>query len=143
MKVSTKGRYALRSLSHLAVSYIKNENCPVSIKYICEKEDISNRYLENIFVKMRKAGLVNSVKGEKGGFYLAKSPEKVSIYDVFLAVENDISPSRCVVDMKFCDKIGICGIRQVWVKFDRHINSFLKKTYLSEIARLHLKGGGR
>ncbi len=140
MKVSTKGRYALRSLSHLVVSYLKDENSPVSIKYICEKENISNRYLENIFVKMRKAGLVNSVKGEKGGFFLVTSPEKISIYDVLLAVENDISPSKCVVDMKFCDKTGICGIRQVWVKLDRHINVFLKKTSLAEISKMHLKG---
>jgi Rrf2 family protein len=66
MNVSTKGRYALRALTHLAVSFAQSENNPVSIKEISGKEHISNRYLENIFVALRKAGIISSVKGEKG-----------------------------------------------------------------------------
>jgi len=141
MRVSTKGRYALRALSHLAESYKKENNRPISIKEICRKEKISNRYLENISVKLRKAGIVNSVKGEKGGFSLALNPEKISVYDILNAVENDITPSRCLLDLKFCERSGKCGIRKVWVRLDKHINKFLKQTSLQEVAGLHLTKG--
>ncbi len=137
MKVSTKGRYALRALTHLAVSYDKNGNKPVSIKEICRTEKISNRYLENIFVKLRKAGVVTSVKGEKGGFQLVKQPSKVNIYEIMKAVENDVAPSPCVVDIKYCERGVNCGIRKIWVKLDRHVSDFLSQTSLSDATEMH------
>jgi Rrf2 family cysteine metabolism transcriptional repressor len=141
MKISTKGRYALRALTHLAVSYDRQGNRPVSIKEISQKEKISNRYLENIFVKLRKAGIVTSVKGEKGGFKLVNAPLKVNILEIIRAVENDVSPSRCVVDLKSCERSGRCGIRKIWVKLDRHINDFMIKTSLAEATQMHNSGG--
>jgi Rrf2 family cysteine metabolism transcriptional repressor len=141
MKVSTKGRYALRALTHLAVSYDKNGNKPVSIKEICVKEKISNRYLENIFVKLRKAGIVTSVKGEKGGFLLVKAPAKVNIYEIMKAVENDVAPSPCAADIKYCERGGKCGIRKIWVRLDRHVSDFLSQTSLSDATELHNNGG--
>jgi Rrf2 family transcriptional regulator, cysteine metabolism repressor len=141
MKISTKGRYALRALTHLAISFDKNENKPVSIKEISQKEKISNRYLENIFVKLRKAGIVASVKGEKGGFKLLKGPRETNILEIITAVENDVAPSRCVVDLKSCGNTGKCGIRKIWVKLDRHINDFMSKTSLAEATEMHNFGG--
>jgi Rrf2 family protein len=141
MKISTKGRYALRALTHLAVSFDKNGNKPVSIKEISQKEKISNRYLENIFVKLRKAGIVASVKGEKGGFMLLKGPLETNILEIITAVENDVSPSRCVVDLKSCERTGRCGIRKIWVKLDRHINEFMSKTSLAEATEMHNNSG--
>lgn len=141
MKISTKGRYALRALTHLAVSYDKNGNKPVSIKEISGKEKISNRYLENIFVKLRKAGIVTSVKGEKGGFKLVKGPLETNIYEIIKAVENDVSPSKCVVDVKTCGNSGKCGIRKIWVKLDRHVSEFMSKTSLAEATEMHNNSG--
>ena len=140
MKISTKGRYALRALTHLAVSYDKNGNKPVSIKDISVKEGISNRYLENIFVKLRKAGIVASVKGEKGGFKLIKKPGDVNLYEIISAVENDVAPSRCVTDLKTCGNTAKCGIRKIWVKLDRHINEFMTKASLADATELHNNG---
>jgi Rrf2 family transcriptional regulator, cysteine metabolism repressor len=141
MKISTKGRYALRALTHLAVSFDKNSNKPVSIKEISQKEKISNRYLENIFVKLRKAGIVASVKGEKGGFKLLKGPLETNIYEIIKAVENDVSPSKCVLDVKSCERSGRCGIRRIWVKLDKHIIEFMSKTSLAEATEMHNNSG--
>ncbi|HNZ28956.1 MAG: HTH-type transcriptional regulator IscR [Candidatus Aerophobetes bacterium ADurb.Bin490] len=137
MNVSTKGRYALRALTHLAESFLKNDNKPVSIKHISERENISNRYLENIFVTLRKASIIKSIKGEKGGFMLAKPPKDISVYDVLEAVEKGVSPSKCVMNVKMCGNAQKCGIRKVWVGLDKVISGYLKQTKLSEVAENH------
>ena len=141
MKVSTKGRYALRALSHLADSYYRENNRSLSIKEISERENISNRYLENIFIKLKKTGILGSTKGEKGGFKLARSPESVTIYDILSSVENEVAPSRCVVKANVCSRSGKCGIRKVWIRLDAHINDFLKSVTLKEIMESHLNKG--
>ncbi|MCX8092730.1 MAG: Rrf2 family transcriptional regulator [Candidatus Goldbacteria bacterium] len=138
MKISTKGRYALRALTHLAYSYIKNNNAPVSIKDINKKEQISMRYLENIFVKLRKAGLVLSLKGEKGGFYLSREPSKINLYQILSAAETHFTPSSCVVNSKFCKRTSFCGIRKIWQKLDEKIKEFLLETTLMDVMALHL-----
>ena len=137
MNVSTKGRYALRALTHLAVSFDEKNNLPVSIKEISVKEDISNRYLENIFVAMRKENLVKSLKGEKGGFMLALPPEKISVFDILRAVEKGTAPTKCSADFDFCGNAPKCGIRKVWVKLDKLVSAYLKDTTLSEVTGTH------
>jgi Rrf2 family transcriptional regulator, cysteine metabolism repressor len=137
MNVSTKGRYALRALTHLAVSYAGGGNSPVSIKEISGKERISGRYLENIFVSLRKSGIVKSVKGEKGGFTLAAAPSEISVFDVLKAVEKETAPTKCSADLKFCGNAEKCGIRGVWVRLDKLQAGFLKKTTLEEVTGTH------
>jgi Rrf2 family protein len=138
MKISTKGRYALRALSHLSYSYINSGNKPVSMMEISGKEKISNRYLENIFVKLRKAGLVASTKGEKGGFRLVKAPESISLLEVLTAVETDVAAARCVAKANVCYRSGRCGLRKIWQKLDVHVNGFLNKISLKEVMEAHL-----
>jgi Rrf2 family protein len=138
MKISTKGRYALRALTHLAYSYEKNNNTPVSIKDINKKEQISMRYLENIFVRLRKAGLVKSLKGEKGGFFLSMSPSEINLYQILNAAETHFTPSSCVVSTKYCKRSFFCGIRKIWLKLDEKIKEFLQETTLKDVMEIHL-----
>lgn len=137
MRVSTKGRYAIRALTHLAYAYLKNKNIPVSIKNINNKEKISKRYLENIFVKLRKAGLILSLKGEKGGFYLTREPSKINLYEILIATEPHFSPSTCVINSKYCKRTSFCGIRKVWIKFDAKIKEFLQEITLENVMDMH------
>jgi Rrf2 family protein len=137
MNVSTKGRYALRALTHLAVSFAQSENNPVSIKEISGKEHISNRYLENIFVALRKAAIISSVKGEKGGFKLSRPPDLITVFDILKAVEKETAPTKCSADIKSCNNAGKCGIRGVWVGLDGVQSDFLKKTTLEEVTGSH------
>ncbi|HDQ26254.1 MAG TPA: Rrf2 family transcriptional regulator [bacterium] len=140
MKVSTKGRYAIRALTHLSGAYSNDGAKPVSIREICKREKISARYLENIFVKLRKSGIVKSLKGERGGFFLAKSPGEITIYDILYSVETGVAPSKCAVDIKACARAGKCGIRKIWVNLDKKVVEYLSQTSLEEAARLHLNG---
>lgn len=141
MKVSTKGRYALRALAHLADSYYKDNNKAVSIKEISTREAISNRYLENIFIKLKKGGVLESTKGEKGGFKLHRAPEEITLLDILSTVENEVAPSRCVVKANVCGRSAKCGIRKIWSKLHVHVNDFLKNVTLKEVMEAHLNKG--
>lgn len=143
MKVSTKGRYGIRALAHLARSYSDSQNLPVSIKEICKSEKFSNRYLENIFVKIRKAGLVKSLKGERGGFMLAKNPAEISVYDILRAVETEVAPSRCSIDVTACTRAKYCGIRGIWMGLNEKIRDYLMQTNLEQVKKMHFGSGGK
>ena len=136
MNISTKGRYAMRALAHVAASYAEG-NKPVSIKTISEKENISSRYLENIFVTLRRAGILKSVKGEKGGFMLAKAPEQISLYDVIKAVEKRISATPCTEDPKNCERGSKCRMKKLWAGLNKAVIDYLKGTSLKKASELH------
>lgn len=92
MKISTKGRYGLRAMEVLTDNYGKD---PVSIRTIAEEKGISVPYLEQLFTKMKKAGLVNSVRGAHGGYILAKPPGEISIGEVLDALEGQTKLNCC------------------------------------------------
>ena len=92
MKLSTKGRYGLRALVDLA-RYCGEE--PVSISSISAREDISERYLEQLMSLLRKAGLVKSIRGAAGGYVLARPAGEISVGDVLRALEGNLEPAEC------------------------------------------------
>ena len=92
MKLSTKGRYGLRALIDMA-QYSENE--PVSITSISDRQDISERYLEQLMAMLKKSGLVKSVRGAGGGYVLAKKMNEISVGDVLRALEGNLDPVAC------------------------------------------------
>ena len=90
MKLSTKGKYGLRALIDLA-QY--SEDSPVSITSIARRQDISERYLEQLMSKLKKAGLVKSIRGANGGYVLAKEAKDISVGDVLRALEGNLEPA--------------------------------------------------
>jgi Rrf2 family transcriptional regulator, iron-sulfur cluster assembly transcription factor len=92
MKIGTKGRYALSALVDLAVH---GKGAPVALCEIAERQDISLFYLEQLFVRLRRASLVNSVRGRCGGYVLAKTADAIAIADVMRAVGESVHPARC------------------------------------------------
>ena len=97
MKLSTKGRYGLRALIDLA-QY--SGQAPVSITSISARQDISERYLEQLMALLRKAGLIRSVRGAGGGYVLAKDMKEISVGDILRALEGNLEPVECP---------GLCG----------------------------------
>lgn len=87
MKISTKGRYGLRALIDICI-YSSSEM--VTVKSISERQDISERYLEQIFSSLRKGGIINAKKGAQGGYFLAKSPREFTIGDILNVLEGDL-----------------------------------------------------
>lgn len=132
MKISTKGRYGLRAMVDLG---IYSEHEPVSIHSIAERQQISDRYLEQLFGKLKKAGLVSSSRGAQGGYRLARKPEEISAGDILRVLEGDLMSVACGGDEveHSCHASDYCVTRYVWQKVHEGIISAVDHLLLSEL----------
>lgn len=110
MRVTTKGRYALRAITNLALT---GSDKPVPIKQIAAAEDISPEFLEQIFFRLKKTGIISSVRGPGGGFMLNMAPEDISVKDIFEAVGEGLQITPCTGEEE-CDRAEICSVHDVW-----------------------------
>lgn len=120
MKISTKGRYGLRAFIDLA-KY--SEEGPVSISSIAQRQNLSERYLEQLMAKLKKAGLVKSIRGSGGGYTLAKHAEEVSVGDVLRALEGNMELVTCAAfhNIEPCGMEHTCVTKYVWQKINESI----------------------
>jgi Rrf2 family transcriptional regulator, cysteine metabolism repressor len=134
MKLSAKSRYAIRALIDLDMN--KGEN-PVSIRDIAERQKISESYLENIFSDLRNAGILGSIKGKNGGFYMIKRPEEVSLLDVLEILEGELKIVDCV-DTPKCESECECYTHDFWRKLNTIMKDSLRDIKLSDIKKLEV-----
>ncbi|MDO5128174.1 MAG: Rrf2 family transcriptional regulator [Eubacteriales bacterium] len=114
MKISTKGRYALRLMLDLALYNTKD---PIALKDIAKRQDISEKYLEHIISVLNKAGYVRSIRGAQGGYILAKKPEEYTVGMVLRLIEGDLTPVACVgCNPTECERRNTCVTVRVWEK---------------------------
>lgn len=111
MKLSTRARYAVRMMTDLADRYGEG---PVLLKDVARREDISEKYLSLIVIPLRTAGLVQSKRGARGGYRLAREPADISVNDILVAVEGPISMVDCISASGSCSRISVCPARDVW-----------------------------
>lgn len=130
MKLSTKGRYGLRAMIDLA---IYSEKEPVSIQSIADRQDISERYLEQLMAKLKKAGLVVSIRGANGGYQIAKSSMEISVGDVLRALEGDLRAVTCSAREGGCEKADLCVSRYVWQRVNESITNAVDTMYLDQL----------
>lgn len=132
MKISTKGRYGLRAFVDLA-RY--SEEIPVSINSISERQDISEKYLEQLMTLLKKAGLVKSIRGAGGGYILAKSAEEISAGDVLRALEGNLEPVACAAyqEGEGCTSQDTCVTKYVWKKISDSIADTVDQIRISEL----------
>lgn len=132
MKLSTKGKYGLRALIDLA-QY--SEDSPVSITSIARRQDISERYLEQLMSKLKKAGLVKSIRGANGGYVLAKEAKDISVGDVLRALEGNLEPVECAgLDPEGeCKGADICVTKYVWKRINDSINQKVDEIWLNQL----------
>lgn len=136
MKLSTKGRYAVTALADIAM---QGDNALVSLADIAERQDISLAYLEQLFVKLRKAGIVASVRGPGGGYRLAKGADDTRISEVMTAVDERLSAMSC--DGEPGSKVGQgcggskagCLTHNLWEQLSAHVYVFLNQTTLADV----------
>jgi Rrf2 family iron-sulfur cluster assembly transcriptional regulator len=133
MRITTRGRYALRAT--LALSILGKEGVPVSISSLSEQEDISPVFLEQIFFKLRKAGIVGSVRGPGGGFYFAQSPETVTVREILLAAGEELHEAPCDKHAKSCERLGFCPSHKVWVDLNNLMNDYLESLTLASVRK--------
>ena len=130
MKLSTKGRYGLRAAVDLAL-FAKDE--PISINTIAAREGLSESYLEQLFAKLKKAGIVKSIRGMNGGYQLARTPDTISVGDVLRALEGDMAVVDCPDNESECAKFGSCVTKYVWKRINNSINDTMDAMTLQEI----------
>lgn len=128
MKISTKTRYAIRAMGELAIRY---EEGAISLKKVSEAQNISLKYLENIMAELKGHKLVVSVAGKNGGYVLAKSPDKITIADIFYVFEGNIID--CLENKELCEDTGKCIVRKIYNEMNDNIKSLLMKKTLESV----------
>ena len=133
MQLSTKGRYAVRAMFDLSY-YSKGE--PIPLSRISEREEISLHYLEQLFNKLRKGGVVESVRGPSGGFKLARKPSEITVEEIIRIVEGSIVPVSCVEPKekkKICHRAEKCVTFILWKRLGVTISDYLSKITLQDL----------
>ena len=123
MKLSTKARYGIRAVLEIAKHY---GDKPIQSKAIAQNQDISIKYLEQLMSILKTSGIINSVRGARGGYMLSRSPEDIKVSEVYFALEGpSIMSVQCVDDQSACDKTADCITRQIWVNVEQAIRDVL------------------
>jgi len=139
MKLGTKGRYGVMAMADLASHSLGD---PVTLAVIAERQNISQAYLEQIFVKLRRAGLVESIRGAAGGYRLGRNADEITIADIVGAVDEAMEVTRC-------ENAGLeggcvngqrCITHDLWDELERHITSFLRAVSLGDVVHKRLAG---
>jgi Rrf2 family iron-sulfur cluster assembly transcriptional regulator len=131
MRITTRGRYALRA--SLALAKLGKNGEPISINSLSEEENISSVFLEQIFFKLRKAGIVSSVRGPGGGFCFARPLDKLTVKDLLDAAGEDLSVTPCDKHQENCNRISGCLSHQVWVTTTELVNNYLRSLTLASL----------
>lgn len=132
MKISTKGRYALRVMIDLALN--GNERY-ITAKEISERQEISNKYLEQIIAMLNKAGYLETARGNTGGYKLERKPSEYVIGDILKATEGDLTPIDCLTEEGKCKRQEICKTYSFWKGLDDAINEYVNSKTLEDLIK--------
>ena len=136
MKISTKGRYALRMMLDLAI-YDTGE--PVSLKDIAKRQEISEKYLEQIISVLNKAGFVRSIRGANGGYVLRRHPNEYTVGEILRLTEGSLTPVACVGEEGIdCERSNDCVTVLVWEKLYKAINDVVDNITLQDLVDKHM-----
>jgi len=132
MKLTSKGRYAVMAMADLAKNYTQE---PISLTEISLRQGISISFLEQLFLKLRKNNLVQSVRGPSGGYVLTKLPEEIKLLNIINAVDEKIKTLKCKKESKKgCNHKSIkCITHNLWEDLEVHINKFFESNTLKDI----------
>ncbi len=144
MRLSTKSRYGVRALFDIAYNA---GNMPAQVQDISRRQDISPRYLEQIFQSLKRAGILKSKRGPQGGYFLARKPEEITLKDILHAAEGDMQLVECCNDRKRkkgkCNFDGECVTQAIWKeassKLDEYLDSITVKSLCEKGQSLGVK----
>lgn len=132
LKISTKGRYGLRVMVHLAKHFGEG---PLLLSEISAEEGISLKYAEHLIRLLKKTRLLKAYRGSYGGYELNKDPKKVKIRIILESLEGKINPVECVHDESFCEKTDTCPTRIVWQELADSISKTLNNITLAQLIK--------
>lgn len=124
MRLSTKGRYGLRAMLEMALN---EQQEPIATRTIAERQDLSERYLEQLLIQLKKAGLVKSIRGSQGGYILGRKSQDITVGDIIRVLEGPIAPVECISELnpEECDRSGFCVTRGIWIRLRDAISEVL------------------
>lgn len=130
MKLSTRTRYGIRAVLELAKNYGQG---PVQLKIIARHQGISVKYLEQLMAMLKSAGIVGSIRGSKGGYILAKSPDQIRLSDCFNCLEGHVITVECVENDNYCPRTCDCIAREVWAEVQKAVMTVLESMTLQSL----------
>ena len=136
MRVSTRGRYALRLMLDLAMN---NTGEPVRLKDVAKRQEISEKYLEQIISMLNKAGCVKSVRGPAGGYSLKRKPEEYTVGMILRLTEGSLAPVDCVEDGTDCGRADQCVTVLLWKKLNDAINGVVDNITLADLVEWQMQ----
>lgn len=131
MRFSAKGEYAVRAVIDIALF---GDTAPVQVKEISRRQEIPERFLEQIMSSLKKSGLVESVRGAQGGYYLLKDQSNISLIDIIEAIEGPLEIMKCTSGENIrCKEVELCALREVWSDVKETIVDALNAVSLKDI----------
>lgn len=131
MRLTTRGRYAVTALLDLALQD-SHQDSAVSLSDIAKRQSISISYLEQLFSKLRKRGLVTSIRGASGGYYLAKPLDEIDVMSIISAVDESVNAMQCE-GRGNCQDGAMCLTHDLWCALSNHIEHYLKNITLAQL----------
>jgi len=134
MRLTTRSRFGLRFMLELALNHNKGV---MDIKDIARKEDISEKYLGQLVIILKSAGLVSSIRGMHGGYVLSKDPSEIKLIDIIEHLEGSLEIVPCTENPSACDRASVCATREVWTKIRNSINNILSSITLADLVKIY------
>lgn len=138
MKISTRGRYGVRILLDLA---LHEGDAPRLIRDISESQRISEKYISRLIIALRRAGMVHSIRGAKGGFRLARDPGELTLLDIVEVMEGPLSIVDCARSPEQCERSRACATRGIWGRLNAEIRESMRKITLRDIIEQQRRNG--
>lgn len=143
MKLSTRARYALRAAAELALRKVAGNGGtrPVPLAAIAKRQGISEQYLRQIFMPLKRAGIVRAVRGKRGGYLLGREPGEISALEVVRAMGEKLEPVFCVGRPSSCRRASECPTHPLWCKLADAMREALATTTVGQLAEMCPKRG--
>jgi Rrf2 family protein len=136
MKLSTRGRYSTRLMLELGIRFGQG---PVLLKDISKNQEMSLKYLGQLIIPLKIAGLIKSTRGSHGGYYLARPPEDIRLSQILRAVEGNLAFTECVDSPDICYRSGNCVAHDIWEDASNQFNDMLNSISLADMLKKHKK----
>lgn len=134
MKLSTRGEYASQAILDIA---LHQQQGPVKIREIADRQEIPLKYLENILLTLQRAGIARSKRGPKGGYYLSRPPEAITVGEIIRAMDGPLAPIHCVSVSAYeqCPREPVCGLKWLWKRVRDEIADILDSTTVADVVQ--------
>lgn len=133
MRISTRSRYGTRLMINLAENYGKGS---LLLKDVAKLEGISEKYLSQIVIPLRRGGLISGSRGAHGGYTLTKPPSEITAREIIEMLEGDTAVIECLIDTKVCERFNNCSSIELWSMLSRKITEFLSSITLDDLIKI-------